>query len=161
MPGEGDRPRRSVLPGDLRPSSFLLPFFALFSLSADIMSTLARMRGKVIDVAIALDAAPMKNASRGPRLMFAASFAVSFLPFPPLKPRLYSSFSLSNAAKLMAGLTTSKQLGPSPAQNAGKPPLAYTSLAVDIRPWIVDSFLWLPLPPFLSPRFARSRPEIW
>ena len=125
------------------------------------MSTLARMRGKVIDVAIALDAAPMKNASSGPRLMFAASFAVSFLPFPPLKPRLYSSFSLSKAAKLMAGFTTSKQDGPSPAQNAGAPPLAYTSLAVATRPWIVDSFLLpaLPLPP---PFFLlRSRPEIW
>ena len=93
--------------------------------------------------------------------MFAASFAVSFLPFPPLKPRLYSSFSLSKAAKLMAGFTTSKQDGPSPAQNAGAPPLAYTSLAVATRPWIVDSFLLpaLPLPP---PFFLlRSRPEIW
>ena len=69
------------------------------------MSTFARISGKVMLVATAFDAAPMKNASSGPNDIPAASFAVSFRPFPPLNDRLYISFSRSKAAKLIAGLT--------------------------------------------------------
>mmetsp|Transcript_15736 Transcript_15736/g.38688 ORF Transcript_15736/g.38688 Transcript_15736/m.38688 type:complete len:235 (+) Transcript_15736:101-805(+) len=118
------------------------------------MSTLARMSGKVMVVAIALETAPSKNASSGPSGIAAASTLVSLVLTPwrgALKDLLYMSLSRSNAAKLIAGFITNKQEGAMPPQNAASPPLFHTSFAV------------VKMPVSGSPvrGFFRSKPLIW